>query len=181
MFAGGRRLDTFEFALPALLRFRPDLQGPDERVPVLDDLPAGSFLAHDPVQLDDVAEPDVGDAVVSIDEAGPQLLLTSQDEVTDIPLVWAHVRSFRSASFRFDVTLQTAANGVAYLVLSYGAVARTSIRLLPDRIDGVQLGADGVTKSPFTCKVQGVTLTDAKRMRFDVTPEKIVIKNAGIE
>jgi hypothetical protein len=185
LFAGGKNPDTLGIVDPFMLRFRPDLGGPDERIPDIDELRAGSFVAHDPATYVPAPGPpadptmDQGDERVAFE--GDTLLLKSQSaNAQDIPEVWAHVRSFRSSSFRFDVTLQTDTGGRAHFILSHGAVARTSIRF-GERIDGLQRGPNGVSKSEFTCNVAGVDLTEPKQLRFDVTPEKIVIKLAGTE
>ena len=183
LFAGGQDPDTLGSVDPFMLRFRPDLEGPDERIPDVAELPAGSFIAHDPPTFlpappEDPTN-DTGFERVRFDGATLQLNSKSAD-AEDIPEVWAHVRSFRSSSFRFDVTMQTDTGGHAHLILSHGAVARTSIRF-GDRIDGLQRGPDGVSKSEFTCSVAGIELTSPKQLRFDVTPEKIVIRQAGTE
>jgi hypothetical protein len=185
LLAGGRDATTLKLVAPFLLRFRPDLEGPDERIPNIAELRPGSFIAHDPpeYQATNVDEP-----VPMLKEEGVQrvwiegetLRIRSNATEQEIPDAWTHVRSFRSASFRFEVTLQTTGNAQAHLVLSYGAVARTSIRL-GDRIEGVQRGSSGINPSTYTCSISGVDLTKAQRMRFDVTPEKVVIEASGIQ
>lgn len=185
MYAGGRFTETLELALPFLLRFRPDLEGPDERIPDVEDLAPGSFIAHDPAvfYLDSQEPPmmpiESGRERTRIED--DELVLESVSLVQEFPDRWAHVRSFRSASFRFEATLRVDNDGgLVHLVLSHGAVARTSIAL-GGRIEGVQLGADGVSRSAFTCVGGGIDLTEAQAVRFVVTPEKVVISASGIE
>jgi len=185
LLAGGRDTTTLDLITPFLLRFRPDLEGPDERIPNIAELRPGSFVAHDPpeYQAMNVNEPEPmlkEEGVERVSIEGATLRLRSNATEQEIPDAWAHVRSFRSASFRFEVTLQTTGDAQAHLVLSYGAVARTSIRL-GARIEGVQVGSSGLNPSTYTCSVSGVNLTEPKRMRFDVTPEKVVIEASGIE
>jgi len=176
LFAGGRNPDTLDPVAVFLLRFRPDLQGPDERIPNIADLRAGSFVAHDPATLV-MPTPTEAQGVDRVFFQDEQLQLNSMGDEADIPEVWAHVRSFRSASFRFDVTIEMPVGGRPHLILSHGAVARTSIRF-GDRIEGVQRAADG-SESPFTCSLGGLLFDKPQALRFDVTPEKIVIKAAG--
>jgi hypothetical protein len=186
LFAGGRVTDTLAYATPFLLRFRPDLEGPDERIPDVADLQPGSFIAHDPAIYESMQNPDDPNELI---ETGTErtrfedgeLRLQSISVVQEIPERWAHVRSFRSASFRFEVNLRTDGDAVAHLVLSHGAIARTSIVLGGGRVEGVQLGADGVTKSPFTCVGGGLDLDETRTVRFVVTPEKVVVSASGIE
>lgn len=177
LFAGGRDPDTFVEAGQVLLRFRPELDGPDERIPEIDDLEIGSFVAHDPAVLDPVP-PLNADERVKFEEGKLTLVANSAFDET-IPEVWAHIRSFRSASFRFEVTLEVNGDARPHLVLSHGAVARTSIRF-GDRIEGVQRGADGAMHE-FTCSTTGIVFKAPQALRFDVTPGKIVIKASGFE
>jgi hypothetical protein len=181
LFAGGRLTSSLELVTPFLLRFRPELVGPDEAIPEVAELQPGSFVAHDPPRFVPVTPTEgTGDERISFD--GEALLLQGTSVEEAIPEVWAHVRSFRSASFRFDVTLQATAGGVAHLVLSYGAVARTVLRFGDAVVDGIQRGADGVSTSEFTCSPPvPLSLAEPKRLRFDVTPEKIVIRQSNIE
>ena len=163
LIAGGRDPDTLEEAKPFFLRLRPGLGGPDEDIPDID--MAGAFVLHDP---EHVASTDGG------------LVLTSSEESVDsVPAVWAHLRSFRSASFRVYATL-VAEHGVASLVLSQGAVARTVIRF-GDDIHFTSRDVGGHERSSVDCSpansgpFDGVTLT----LVVDVRPESIVIRNDG--
>ncbi len=185
LYAGGRSTDELDLVAPFLLRFRPDLEGPDERIPDVEELEPGSFIAHDPAFFELVQDPEQPSVLVptgterSSFEDG-ELVLASDDLPLEIPMRWAHVRSFRSSSFRFEANLRTDSAAVAHLVLSHGAVARTSI-VLGGRIEGVQLGADGVSMSAFTCVGGGLDLTQPQRVRFVVTPEKVVVSASNIE
>jgi hypothetical protein len=177
LFAGGRDPDTLVEAGQFLLRFRPALEGPDERIPDVEELEVGSFIAHDPAVLDPVP-PLVADERVKF-ESGKLTLVANSALDEAIPEIWAHIRSFRSSSFRFEVTLEANGDARPHLVLSHGAVARTSI-VFGTRIEGVQRGADG-TPSEFSCSPLAIDFTKPQALQFDVTPGKIVIKGSGLE
>jgi hypothetical protein len=90
--AGGRDPDALDAgATPLLARLRPQLDGADERIPDVAGFEAASFVLHDPDRIGFDT-----DHVVMSSEGGEH----------EFPDVWAHVRSFRSASFRFDVQIQ---------------------------------------------------------------------------
>ncbi|HWB74876.1 MAG TPA: hypothetical protein VG755_07965, partial [Nannocystaceae bacterium] len=164
LIAGGRDPDTLEEAKPFFLRLRPGLGGPDENIPDLN-MP-GAFVLHDP------------ERVASL-EGG--LELTSSEAKPDgMPAVWAHLRSFRSASFRVYATLLAEQGGVASLVLAQGAMARTTIRF-GDDIKFTSRDVGGHERSSIDCSpansgpFDGMSLT----LIVDVRPESIVIRRDG--
>jgi hypothetical protein len=165
LIAGGRDPDTLEPAQPFFLRLRPGLGGPDEDIPNLER--AGGFVLHDP------------EHVASAGDDG--LVLTSTEEKLDsVPAVWAHLRSFRSASFRVYARLLAEQGGVASLVLSQGAVARTTIRF-GDDIEFLRRDVGGHELHPVTCSPANSGPFDDIPLELivDVRPESIVIRNDG--
>lgn len=182
--AGGRDPDTLEPVQPFLVRLRPRLDGPDENLPGVDTLSPASFVVHDP------------DAVQF---AGDHLELSSTGTLREMPAVWAHVRAFRSRSFRFDVTLAVTlppppedpdpGDGApappappppaVHLVLSQGAVARTSIRF-DTRIVGIQRDALGEV-TQFTCAPQPPDFVAGPQpLQVLVRPGSIEIRQGGV-
>lgn len=95
--AGGRDIDSETAAQPLLARLRPQLDGADERIPDVRGFAPASFVLHD------------AERIVFDPEPNPHVVMSSEGEELEFPDVWAHVRSFRSASFRFDVQIQVVA------------------------------------------------------------------------
>lgn len=167
MIAGGRDPMTAIPAVPFLLRLRPRLDGSDERIPSVESFETASFVLHDPdrIGLDD-----------------DHMVLSSEGDALEFPNVWAHVRSFRSASFRFDVTLGAAATTdqpvVPHLVLSQGAVAGTSISFT-NGVTGTRRDASGQMVT-FSCGADAIDFSGGLvGMRVDVRPEAIVVRSGG--
>jgi hypothetical protein len=174
LFAGGRDARTGASAQPLFLRLRPGLDGPDEEIPDVAGMDAGAFVAHD--------MPTSGVPRITLE--GDALAFRTAFLPEPLPRVWAHIRGFRSARFRLEVTIM-AAGALPHIVLSHGAIARTSIRF-----DGPQGGADkhirwvhrdaqgrttAVTCGPTSPLFEepGVTL------RLDVQPDGIEIRALG--
>jgi hypothetical protein len=166
LIAGGRDPDTLEPADAFLLRLRPELTGPDENIPALDLAGPGGFVLHDPVNIERVDERIVLHSTQPDDEA--------------FPAVWTHVRSFRSASFRFEATLRGDSGGVPYLVLSQGAITRATLRFGA----GVELllrNVAGHGDGSITCDppASGPFSAQELALRVDVRPESIVVRAGG--
>ncbi len=179
LLAGGRDPDTLEPKSGFLLRLRPDLGGPDENLPNLA-LPGG-FVLHDPERI--TATP------------GGMTLESTQADVEDIPAVWAHLRSFRSASFRFEVSLRRELGAAAYLLLSQGALKRAVIRLQERVVDpgnpddpgddrrelAIELllrDVGGHAEAGITCaRLDGANAQ--LDLRMDVRPDGIVLRNGS--
>lgn len=169
--AGGRDPDTLEPVQPFLVRLRPRLDGPDENIPGIDTLSAGSLVLHEPSR---------------IAFGGDRMELRATGSVREFPSVWAHVRSFNSGSFRFDVTLGVVPDddGVGeppavHVVLSHGAVARTSIRF-GQRIEGFGRNALGEVTS-FTCAAEAVDfVTSPRPLQLYVRPGSIDVRLGGV-
>lgn len=167
MIAGGRDTRTAEPSTPFLLRLRPRLDGPDERIPGVESFETGSFVLHDPQR---------------IGLADGHMVLRSEGDALSYPDVWAHVRSFRSASFRFDVTLGTEPVGsdpvVPHLVLSQGAVAGTSISFGAG-VSGTRRDARGQLVT-FSCSARALDFgSGLVGLRVDVRPDAIVVRSGG--
>lgn len=92
--AGGREIDSEDEAKPLLARLRPQLDGADERIPDVAGFAEASFVLHDAEKIGFDTD---------------HIVMTSADAELEFPDVWAHVRAFRSASFRFDVLIQVVA------------------------------------------------------------------------
>jgi galactose oxidase-like protein len=162
--AGGREPDTLDQVRPFFARLRPALDGPDERVPQLA-LPAeGSLVLHDPLRI-------------AYDAERKRLVLTSEEQRAQFPRAWAHVRSFRSASFRFEATLR-ADGGAAHLVLSQGALTRASIRF-GDNVEMFRRDAEGHFGTSVTCSPEPFTLQKDTAVRVDVRPGSVVVHAGG--
>jgi hypothetical protein len=174
LFAGGRDAPTGVPGDPMFLRFRPALDGPDEEIPDVATMDAGVFVMHD--------EPTSGAPRITLE--GGALAFRTAFLPEQIPSVWAHIRGFRSARFRLEATIE-ASGALPHIVLSHGAVARTSIRF-----DGPQGGGNqhirwahqdahgrvsAVTCAPTSPRFEepGVSL------RLDVTPSGIEIRALG--
>lgn len=158
LLAGGREPSTQEPVLPLLLRLRPALDGPDERIPGVESLAPGSLIAHQPDRVD-------------LEEG--RLRLLSAGIVEEFPSVRAHVRGFRSAAFRFEVTL-SAVDAQPHLVLTHGALQAVSIRFGPDRVHGYQRAPSGVIQAVI-CGSAVPDFSSPQRLEAEVRPDSIVV------
>jgi|GEM_PF-1880083 len=151
---------------PVVRRFRPPLDGPDERIPLLGDV-AGSFIATRPDRVTVN-----GDAL----EIRPI-------QSTDLPTVRARVRGFRSRSFRFEVALSTsdASDTVPFIVLEQGAVAGVWVRVGRDSIRGVARAPwNGVVN--FDCGLMESEFWEddvVRTLQVDVRPGSLTISHEG--
>ncbi len=167
--AGGRERESPRPAQPLLARLRPRLDGPDERIPDVAGLAPASFVLHAPDRITLDAD---------------RLLMTSDGAETEFPSTWAHVRSFRSARFRFDVEIAVMRTQDAgppprpHLVLSQGAIAGTSIRF-DAGVSGFRRDASGRVAT-FSCSASSVDFESGDvPLRIDVQPEAIVLRQGG--
>jgi len=153
-------------ATPWLIRFRPVLDGPDERIPDIGTLEPASLVLHDPGR-------EGNPRIVS---SGATLRMTADESVADDVLsTWVHVRSFRSRSFRFEAVLTTQAAARPWLVFSTGAIARVEIRFERSEIRYVQRFADGSAVS-VVCDAVGADFSAVgERLRADVSEDGIEI------
>lgn len=165
LLVGGRNPDTGELASPLSLRLRPELDGPDERIPELDRAARGSMVAHD-----------LERAVL---EGDTLRLLAAESSDARFPRVRAHARGFRSASFRFDVTVQvTSGEVVPVLVLEHGAVEALSVSLGPDGIQAHVRDPQERVQS-VSCAATGLRFDEAQVLRLEVRPEGVLLRQAG--
>ncbi len=166
MLLGGRHSDSGSLATPVALRLRPALDGPDEGIPDFDRSLAGSLIAHDPerVELE-------GETV---------RLLAAGDTDAKVPISRVHARGFRSASFRFEVTMQViSGDAVPHLVLEHGGVEAVSVALEPDRVQGHFRSPQGVEVS-VSCASRGLDFSSqAQVLRFEVSPGSIVLSRGS--
>jgi hypothetical protein len=165
LLVGGRNADTDELATPLVLRMRPELDGPDERIPEVDRAARGSLVAHDPER-----------AVV---EGETLRLLAVESPDPRFPRVRAHARGFRSASFRFDVTVQvTSGQVVPQLMLEHGGVEAVSVSFDPERIQAHVRDAQERVQD-FSCAPTGLRFDEAQVLRVEVRPEGVLLRQGG--
>jgi hypothetical protein len=164
--AGGREIDSLEPAQPLLARLRPQLDGSDERIPDVRGFAPASFVLHDAEKIGFDSD---------------HIVMTSESAELEFPDVWAHVRAFRSASFRFDVQIGVARTDVdgapprPHLVLSQGAYAGTSIRF-DDGVTGFRRDAAGRVIE-FSCAAAPIDFEGTRvPLRIDVQPTSIVVR-----
>jgi hypothetical protein len=163
--AGGRDPETLEASDLFLSRLRPQLDGPDERIPQVDEFETGSFVLHDPDR-------------VGFDT--DHLTFASEGDELEVPAAWAHVRAFRSTSFRFDVIVGVEGQPGEdaprpHLVLSQGALAGTSIRF-GTGVTGFRRDAAGRTIA-FSCGGDSIDFSASLvSLRVDVRPQSIVVR-----
>jgi len=167
LIAGGRDPATLAPEDLFLSRLRPRLDGADERIPRVDEFETASFVLHDPARIG-----------FDIDH----LTFASVGDVREFPDVWAHVRAFRSASFRFDVTLEVQAAPTQgeppqpHLVLSQGALAGTSVRF-GEAVTGFRRDAAGRIVA-FSCAADPIDFSaQPVSLRVDVRPQSIVVRS----
>ena len=158
LLAGGREPSTQEPVLPLMLRLRPALDGPDERIPGVESLAPGSLIAHQPDRVD-------------IEEG--RLRLLSAGIVEEFPSVRAHVRGFRSAAFRFELTL-SAVDAQPHLVLTHGALQAVSIRFGPERVHGYQRAPSGVIQAVI-CGSAVPDFSSPQPLQAEIRPDSIVV------
>lgn len=164
---GGRHPDSGSLATPVALRYRPPLDGPDEGIPTFDSDLAGSLIVHDPerVTID-------GETVVLV-AAG------EEEDARDFPATRAHARSFRSANFRFEVTMSVSGDVVPHLVLEHGGVETVSVALHDDRVVSYFRDAQGV-EVDISCASDGLDFVPAPQvMRIDVSPSTILLRSGS--
>jgi len=165
LLVGGKNPDTGELAVPLSLRLRPELDGPDERTPEVDRAARGSLVAHELERA--VLE---GDTV---------RLLAAESTDARFPRVRAHARGFRSASFRFDVTVQvTSGEVIPYLVLEHGGVEALSVSLAPDGIQAHVRDPQERVQS-VSCAPTGLRFDEAQVLRVEVRPEGMLLRQEG--
>lgn len=180
LFAGGRDPQTGDPEQPFLLRLRPALDGPDESIPDVAGLDAGAFVLHD-VPTPAVLPTQPKTPRISLDDDALEIRSAFLPE--PFPVVWAHVRGFRSASFRLELTLE-ASGALPHVVLTQGAVAGASIRFdgaqggASSRVHGARRDAQGRTIE-FTCGLHSPDFDDAGALRIDVRPQGIEIRADG--
>lgn len=162
---GGRDPESDAPASPLALRLRPDLDGPDERIPDVDRAARGSLVTHD------------FERVVLEGETLRLLPIDSPDE--RFPRVRVHARGFRSASFRFDVTVQvTSGQVVPYVVLEHGGVEALSVSLAPDAIEVHVRDHQGRVQS-VSCSPDGLRFDEAQVLRVEVRAEGVLLRQGS--
>ncbi|MEM6991728.1 MAG: hypothetical protein AAF721_14575 [Myxococcota bacterium] len=145
---------------PFALRFRPQLDGPDEGIPPLSDLSAGSLIAIEPDR-------------VTAD--GMELRLASVGSIEEFPNLRARVRGFRSRSFRFDATLSADETVYPHVVLEYGALTGLSVRFGPQIVRGSFRDATGSIVE-FSCGSLDENFWDSTQvLQVTVRPESFIV------
>lgn len=165
LLVGGVDPETGELATPLALRLRPELDGPDERIPEVDRAARGSFVVHD-----------LERAVL---EGETLRLLATESSDARFPRVRAHARGFRSASFRFDVTVEvTSGDVVPTVVLEHGGVEALSVSLGPDGIQAHVRDPQERVQS-VSCSPTGIRFTEARVLRVEVRDEGVLLRQDG--
>ncbi len=120
LLAGGTLLAPSPDApLPFLARVRPQLDGPDEQVPELASPRSDAFVSNTP-----------GAAAVIVGG----LRLTGSGSPDELPRTRAHVRGFRSRSFRLEFELGAEQGNTATLVVGQGATLALVVELAPGEV-----------------------------------------------
>jgi hypothetical protein len=167
LLVGGRNPETGELAVPLALRLRPELDGPDERIPEVDRAARGSLMVHD-----------LERAVL---EGDTLRLLPADSPDARFPRVRAHARGFRSASFRFDVTVQvTSGDVIPYVVLEHGGVEALSVSLSPDGIEAHVRDPQERVQS-VSCSPVGLRFDEAQVLRVEVRDEGVLLRQGSTE
>ncbi len=112
---GGTAIEEGELRFMA--RVRPQLDGPDERVPDLAAPDNDAFVSNTP-----------GAATVVV---GGLRLSGVAGSPSELPRVRAHVRGFRSRSFRLEFELPAEGSGTGWLLIGQGAATTLAIALDP--------------------------------------------------
>jgi hypothetical protein len=175
LIAGGRAPATSALASPVLLRFRPELDGPDEREPVLEGLPPGSLMMHDGRSVN------VGELVLQRTDVvdGTLVLRPDRDLSTSLVGVWAHVRAFLSRRFRLQATIGTTGAAFPRFVFSQGAIARNVLAIDPDEIRFL-VREPGGGSFEITCADRGLDFLDAlQQVVIDVSPDAVEVRHRG--
>lgn len=128
LYVGGERADA-ELVEAPLWRLRPRLDGPDEWIPELTGPQTDAFVTNTP-----------GRATVIV---GGLRLDAVTGNVDALPPVRAHVRGFRSRSFRLELALEVDPSAVAHVTLEQGAVATLALGLGEDGVVARWRGVDG--------------------------------------
>lgn len=150
---------------PLFLRLRPPLDGPDEAIPDVSNLAAGTFVAHD-------AGADGGHITLV---AGRLEFVPDPTLPSDVLSTWVHVRGFRSERFRLELTLEAIREARPRLVFSRGAVARVIVSFDDQvRYTRTEPTGGGLT---ITCDGPPLDLPVAKSIRVDVAPDRIEIES----
>lgn len=163
---GGRDARTDQVASPTTLRVRPALDGPDEGIPSIDRATPGSLVSPTPgrVRL-------MGDSVQLLPIGSP---------AAGFPQVRVHARGFRSASFRFEVTVSRDPTGQStpYLVLQHGAVEMVTLAFAPDGVQAHVRDPQGGMSST-SCSPMGMSFEQPQALRVDVSPDSIRLEREG--
>lgn len=162
LMVGGLEVDPPPGApLPSLtLRYRPALDGPDERIPGVDALAPGSLVGLQPDRIEGRTD---------------GVRLSSAGTVVDFPTVRARVRGFRSRSFRFEATLSVVSGAYPHIVLEQGAVAGLSVRFGPDVVRGFFRNATGSVVD-FSCGTLPEDFWDTSQLlQVTVRPDSFVV------
>ncbi|MFV8754346.1 hypothetical protein ACNOYE_27690 [Nannocystaceae bacterium ST9] len=126
LLAGGTALGPGE--LPFLARVRPALEGPDEQVPELATPRSDAFVGNTP-------------AAAAVIVGG--LRLTGVGSPDELPRVHAHVRGFRSRSFRLEFALGSEQGNTASVMVGQGATLALIVALSPAAVEVRLREADG--------------------------------------
>ncbi|MEM9460359.1 MAG: hypothetical protein AAGF11_39675 [Myxococcota bacterium] len=166
LLVGGRDARSDQLASPTTVRVRPALDGPDEGIPSIDSLEPGSLMSPTLAQ-------------VTLTEDSVQLM--PRGSPTDnFPWVRVHARGFRSARFRFEVTVSWGSVGrsTPYLVLQHGAVETISVALGTDGIEAHTRDPRGQVAN-FSCSPMGLSFEQPVALRVDVSPDSIRLERGG--
>jgi hypothetical protein len=165
LLVGGVDSATGELATPLVLRLRPELDGPDERIPEVDRAARGSLVAHD-----------LERAVL---EGETLRLLATESSDPRFPRVRAHARGFRSASFRFDMTVQVTSGAVVpHVVLEHGGVEALSVSLGPDGMKAHVRDPQERVQS-VSCSPTGLRFDEPQVLRVEVRDAGVLVRAGG--
>jgi hypothetical protein len=169
--AGGRAPASSALSSPVLLRFRPDLDGPDEREPVLEGLPAGSLLTHDGRTDGTGPRVEVADGVL--------YLRPDPDPFTSAVQTWVHVRAFLSRRFRLQATIGSEDDAFPRFVFSQGAIAKNTVSIDPDAVRFHVRDVAG-EQLQITCADRGLDFRGRLlQVVIDVSPDAVELRHDG--
>ena len=163
---------------PVMLRFRPQLDGPDEGEPVLEGLRPGSLILHDdPGDLD----PQTPDGRIDVEAGG---LILRLDPVVPRAAVgtWTHVRGFLSARFQLQATIETRDAAIPAFVFSFGAIARNTLLVGPDEIAFTTRDPNGEFGAPVDCAPadRGLDFSSGPQaVVIEVSPSAVELRSQG--